>query len=154
EEGNYSTQVTISDSGGAQSVAHSEATIADAPLAATPSQPTVTLTEGVAASPIVVSFTDENPLATVADFTSRGGEVVIDWGDGTPNVRTVEVTQPGGLGTPFFVSAMHTYVDSGVTTGTGTYGHYIITAHVVDAGGASVNVTNTANVQDLSIPLA
>ena len=64
------------------------------------------------------------------------------------------MTQPGGPGSPFFVSATHTYADSGVTTGTGTFGHYTITVHVDDAGGSSLNVTNTANVQDLSIPLS
>ncbi len=154
EAGTYPVQVTIDDAGGSETQAHSVANITDAPLSETGTQPTVTMTEGVEATPTIVEFTDANPSATVADYTTGGGAVIVDWGDGTPAVRTVSVTQPAGPGTPFFVSATHTYADSGVTTGTGTYGQYTITVHVDDADGASVNVTNIAHVEDLSIPLA
>ena len=95
----------------------------------------------------VASFTDANPTAPLTDFTAT-----IDWGDGTP-MTAGTVTQPGGVGTPFFVSGSHTYADSGVTTGTGNSGTYAIQVFVQDVGGSRVTVTNTATVADNSIAL-
>src|SRR5262249_49976418 len=43
---------------------------------------------------------------------------------------------------------------AGVTAGTGACGHFAIAVHVDDAGGSSLNVTNTANVEDQSIALS
>ena len=40
----------------------------------------------------VASFTDANPVSTIADFTAT-----IDWGDGTP-LTAGTVSQPGGVG--------------------------------------------------------
>ncbi len=58
----------------------------------------------------------------------------------------------GALG--FYVIGTHTYADSGAVAGvippggTGTAGTYTIRVHVVDQGGASVNVSNTATIND------
>ena len=117
EEGSYRVEVVISDVGGSQAVAHSEADVADAPLSAFAAALQPTFTEGVPATQNLIAFTDANPGATVADFTTGGGAIIVDWGDGTPADRNVAVTQPGGPGTAFFVAATHTYADSGSTGG-------------------------------------
>jgi hypothetical protein len=155
EEGSYPVQVTITDTGGAQAAAHAETDVADAPLspAPVPAVFLVAFTEGVAATAKVALFTDANPNATVADFTTEGGTVIVDWGDGSPAARTVKVTQPGGAGTTFVISATHTYADSGATGGTGSVGAYNVTVHVEDKGGASANIITSVLVADLSIPL-
>ena len=94
----------------------------------------------------VASFTDANP-----DFHDRRlHRPPIDWGDGTP-MTAGTISQPGGAGTAFIVSGMHTYADSGVTTGTGTSGTYPIQVFIIDDGGSRLTVTNTANVADNSI---
>ena len=63
------------------------------------------------------------------------------------------VSQPGGVGTAYIVSGMHTYAASGVTTGTGTSGTYPIQVFILDDGGSRLTVDNTATVADNSIPL-
>lgn len=145
EEGTYQVTVRINDAGGSQTTAHAEADIADAPLLSSPPQPVVSGTEGVplTAAP-VAAFLDANPSGPLGDFVAT-----IDWGDGTPQSAGA-LSQPGGAGTPFVVSGTHTYVDSGVNGGVG---HFPITVHVVDAGGSSLTLTNTASVADVPIVL-
>jgi Bacterial Ig-like domain len=147
----------VTDVEGAATIVAGSAIIADAVLAASATQPTVNTTEaGLFPVPVfgpslfhgpVASFTDGNPTAPPSDFTAT-----IDWGDGTP-LTAGTVSQPGGVGTAFIVSGAHTYVDSGVTTGTGTSGTYPIQVFVVDVGGSRLTMDNTAHVADNSIAL-
>ncbi len=154
EEGTYAYNVTVTDDGGAVTIFSGEAIIADAPLSRSPTQPAVNTIEAalfpvpVFAPPVfsgaVASFTDANSTAPISDF-----ETTIDWGDGTP-MTAGTVSQPGGVGTPFIVSGMHTYADAGVNGGVG---HYAIQVFVQDAGGARLTIANTANVLDRPILL-
>ena len=157
EEGTYAYSVTVTDDGGSVTIFSGSAIIADASLAPTPFQPIVTTTEAtiypvpVFSPPLfkgpVAAFSDNNPTAPLSDFTT-----LIDWGDGTP-MTAGTVSQPGGVGTEFVVSGMHTYAASGVTTGTGTFGTYPIQVFIQDVGGSRLTVDNTATVNDVPIPL-
>jgi hypothetical protein len=158
DQGTYQVTITVHDAGGATAVLHGMATIADATLSQSPTQPTVHTTESpiypvpVFANPIfsgaVGQFDDANPNGPVSDF-----KATIDWGDGTP-LSFGTISQPGGPGSPFVVSGSHTYADAGVTTGSGTSGTFPLTIHVKDVGGASLTVTNSATVDDRSIALS
>ena len=150
EEGNYKVTVTATDTGGSTTIAHSEADVADAALAA-PAQTAIATTESpifpvpVFGAPIftgaVGTFTDVNPGATVNDFRA-----VIYWGDGTPaSVGTVSLA--GGI---FSVAGSHTYADAIVNGGTGIFK---ITVYVDDDGGSKLTIHNTANVADAAITL-
>jgi hypothetical protein len=163
EEGTYAYTVTVTDDGGAVTIFSGSAIVADAPLSPSATQPVVATKEAtiypvpVFSPPLfsgpVASFTDANPgpptgSSTIADFTAT-----IDWGDGTP-MTAGTISQPGGAGTAYIVSGMHTYAASGVTTGTGTSGTYPIQVFIVDTGGSRLTVDNTATVADVSIPLS
>ncbi len=161
EEGSFPVQVTIIRNvlvggvvtPGSTTVATSFASIHDAALTATASQPAVVTTE----SPIfpvpvfgaaifngpVATFTDANLNAPLSDFTAT-----IDWGDGTPQSNgTLTFDAASGV---FTVSGAHTYADSGVNGGTNPFPIHV---HVADEGGSVVNVTNTATVADNPINL-
>ena len=143
EEGVYQLTVAITDNGESTASANSSATIADAPLTASTTQPTVSTTEDVAFSGAVASFTDGNPTAPITDYTY----VTINWGDGTP-ATTGTISQPGGVGTAFLVSGTHNYADAGVNGG---IGHYPITVSVHDMGGSTLTIANTADVADVPL---
>jgi large repetitive protein len=159
-EGAYQLTVVITDSGGSKASANGTATIADAPLTAAATQPTVSTTASSVypipefGAPVftglVAEFTDANPKATISEY-----QVTIDWGDGTPQSAGT-VTQPGGVGTTFDVTGSHTYADAGST------GTYPITVYIHDVGdpadptvynGSSLTVSNTATVTDVPIVL-
>jgi hypothetical protein len=154
EEGTYAYSVTVTDDGGATTTFIGSAIIADAALTPAATQPSISTTEAalfpvpVFAPPLftgpVASFTDANPASTVADFRAK-----IDWGDGTP-LTAGTVSQPGGAGTAYVVSGSHTYADSGVNGGSGTF---TVQVFVSDDGGSKVTVTNTASVADNPIVL-
>ena len=154
EEGSYKVTVTATDEGGSTTIAHSQATVADALLTA-PAQTAISTTEAasfpvpVFGAPVftgaVGTFTDANSAGAIDDFRAT-----IDWGDGTPQSAGT-VSQPGGPGTAFIVSGGHTYADSGVNGGTGVYS---ITVYVNDDGGSVVTLHNTANVADNPIALS
>jgi hypothetical protein len=154
EAGTYAFTVTVTDDGGSVTTISGSAIIADAKLTAAATQPTVSTTEA-AIFPVpvfgkpsfsgpVVSFTDANLAAPISDFSTT-----IDWGDGTPPTAGT-VSQPGGVGTAFIVSGVHTYADSGVNGGAGSY---TIQVFVQDVDGARLNLTNTATVADNPIVL-
>ncbi len=132
EEGTFATTITIVDDGGATTVAHGTATIADAALTASATPPTVATTEGQPFTGAVASFTDANPLANVADFTY----VSINWGDGTP-ATSGTVSLSGGV---FSVNGTHTYANTGAT------GSFPITVQVHDVGGSTLTIANSATV--------
>ena len=55
----------------------------DAPLSSSGSI-SITGIEGITTGPkLIATFTDANPFATVADYTTGGGSVVVNWGDGS-----------------------------------------------------------------------
>lgn len=144
ETGTDPITVTITNTAnGAKAIASSQAVIADAALSPSGTQPTVTTTEEVAFSGAVASFTDANPSAPITDYNY----VMIYWGDGTAATAGT-ISQPGGVGTTFYVSGSHTYADAGVNGG---IGHYTITVDVSDVDGASTTITNTANVADVPL---
>ncbi len=138
------------------------ATIADAPLNQTSSQPTIPdATEGVRiVDARLGSFVDANPLATTDQFT-----VTVDWGDGT-GLQAARVIQPGGVGTTFYVVGSHTYASSipagGAPTihGPGPFaalspsGSYAINIAVKDAYGSAVNLYNTITVLDRGLTVS
>ena len=154
EEGSYKVTVTAKDAGGSTTIAHSQATVADALLSG-PVQIPINTTEAasfpvpVFGAPVftgaVGTFADANAAGAIDDFRAT-----IDWGDGTPQSAGT-VSQPGGPGTAFIVSGGHTYADSGVNGGTGTYA---ITVYVNDDGGSVVTLHNAANVADNPIALS
>ena len=147
EEGSYKITVTSTDNGGAATVAHSEADIADAPLSPAAVQPVLgPQASGVSFTTPVATFLDANPNATADDFTAT-----IDWGDGTP--RSTGAISPAGqtvrggvLYSVWTVTGSHNYIDPFVNGGSGTFP---ILVNVIDKGGATTVVANTA-----SVPLA
>jgi hypothetical protein len=154
EEGQDPITITVTDAGGSNAIISSTALISDAPLTASPTQPTVLTIEAgffpvpQFGSPLfngeVASFTDANPKAPVSDFTAT-----IDWGDGTPPSAGT-VVQLGPVGSPFEVFGTHTYADAGVNTGTGTFPIHV---YITDVGGSKLTVQNEALVQDRPIVL-
>jgi hypothetical protein len=152
EEGSYPLTVTISDTGGATTVATGTATIADAPPVAAAAQPAVATTEGQRFAGAVAAFTavvGTNP-EPIADFTAT-----IDWGDGTPPTEgnVIPTETPGA----YLVSGIHTYVDSGVNIGGSPSvpsGTFPIAVLVHDEGGGTLLVKNAAMVGDVAIALA
>jgi hypothetical protein len=146
EEGTYKVIVTITDVGGAVTIAHSVASVADVAPTASATQPTVSGTEAVPFTEPVASFEEDfgTPHEEIGDYTAT-----IDWGDGTPS-SVGTISQPGGPGTAFIVTGSHTYADSGVNGGIGTFP---ITVTVHEDGGKSLTIANTANIADVAINL-
>jgi PKD repeat protein len=137
--GVYSVTIRVATSANADSVTlTAQATIADAPLTASGTQPTVSGTEGAPLTGPVASFTDANPFAPVSDFTAT-----IEWGDGTSSAGTV--VQPGGVGTEFLVTARHTYATSGA---------YGLSVRVADRDGSTVTIGNSATIADAPLSAA
>ena len=124
EEGTYAYTVTVTDDGGATTIVSGSAIIADAPLTASATQPTVSTDRGddlpgpgVRATAVQWPGRVASPTPTPR-LDDRRLQATIDWGDGTP-LTAGTISQPGGVGTAYIVSGSHTYADSGVTTGTG-----------------------------------
>ena len=133
EEGSYQISIAVTDDGGATTVAHASAVIADAPLTAG-APVALTPNTGVLLNNVVVAkFTDANPTSTVDDFTA-----IIDWGDGTPTTLGT-IVQPGGVGTVYEVEGTHAYAKPG------TYATKVV---VTDVGGSVVTIPGTATVTD------
>ena len=133
EEGTYTFTVTVVSPTGESGSANTSITVVDAPL--TPIPTTIDAVEGARFSGIVGSFDDANPNAPLTDYT-----VTINWGDGESS--SANITQPGGTGTTFDVSGVHTYVK---------YGTYQITIEVDDVGGSTTEIDSTADVADAAI---
>jgi hypothetical protein len=83
----------------------------------------------------VATFTDDNPNASPADFTTT-----IDWGDGTP----VTAGTLGFSSAAFVVIGQHTYADEGTFKVTVT-----ISDVAPGTGTATVNPTGTINEADV-----
>jgi hypothetical protein len=110
----------------------STATIADAPLTASPGTG-LTATAGAPFTGVVARFTDSNPFGKAADFTTS-----IDWGDGTTSAGTVTF----GSG-HFSVHGAHTY---------STAGNKTVTVDIADAGGATATTVASLTVNAPGAP--
>jgi hypothetical protein len=130
EDGSYTVKVTVTDIGGATTTATGMAIIADAGITGAAND--IGVVRDLPFSGTVATFTDANPTAPLADFTSG---VAIAWGDGTTSPGTV--TQPGGVGTQFVVNGSHTYTSPGAFT---------LTVTVTDLGGATFSSNASVRV--------
>jgi hypothetical protein len=83
---------------------------------------------GVSQTGIVATFSDSDPNANAKDFTAQ-----IDWGDGHHTNGAVTGNAQGG----FDVTGTNTY---------GQAGDFPISVDVADFGGATISITNTAEV--------
>jgi len=120
-----SVSVTDPDDPGGPATASAKAMVSDAPLTASGS-PAFASANPVSAT--LATFTDANPGATTADFTTGGGSTTIHWGDGTTSAAVVTQTGPGH----FAVSGTHSYA---------VLGPHTITINIVDDGGSTAIAT-------------
>jgi hypothetical protein len=139
DAGTYTVTVTLRDKGGSSATAMSTVTVADAPLSALGIA--LQLVEGRGFSGQLGAFVDANPKATLATFTTGGGSVTIDWGDGSTVVPAI-LTQPQGPGSAFIVSGSHTYADEK---------SYTIHVAVMDHGGATAQSLASVLVLDAGL---
>ncbi len=137
--------VVITTLGGATTTLTSPAgggvTVADAPITA--SGTSITGIEGTSTGGVVIAtFTDANPGATVADYTSGGGSVVVNWGDGTAP-QTLPASALTSAGSPngvlFTVTTSHTYAEEGF---------YQLRVTITDDGGSTASANGSATIAD------
>jgi PKD repeat protein len=87
-------------------------------------------------------FTDGNQAATVADYTTPPGSVVVNWGDGSAP-QTLATSNLTSIGSPngveWTVNAAHTYTEEGT---------YAYTVTVSDDDGAATIVSGSAVIAD------
>ncbi|MFI5052613.1 MAG: beta strand repeat-containing protein, partial [Acidimicrobiales bacterium] len=107
---------------------------------------TIVGVEGSPTSSVLIgAFTDANPGATSADFTSGGGSVVVNWGDGSaPQTLTAANLTANGspAGVVFSISAPHTYAEEGP---------YLVAITVTDDGGATTIISSAAAITDAAL---
>jgi hypothetical protein len=131
--GTYTTTILVADDGGSKVTLTGTATITDA--AVTDSVSNFTAVEGQNTGTLVLAtFTDPNPLATIANVTATLG--VNGWGDGTPTSPvTLAVTPIGGTATStiFQVTGSHTYAEKGTFT---------VAISVTTSGGVTTVLTS------------
>jgi large repetitive protein len=101
-------------------------------------------TEGIAtpATPLIGTFTDSDPSATVADYTAGTGSVVVNWGDGSAlqTMTAANLTANNSVdNTVFSIDASHTYPDEGF---------YPVTIAVTDTDGATTTISSSAIIAD------
>lgn len=128
QAGSYSASVQVTDVGGSQTSFTSSATIADAPLDASPGN-LLALIPGAVFARRVAFFTDANPDAVPSDFSG-----VINWGDGTPGAAGTIVALPSG---EFAVFGQHDYAKPGL---------YSAQVSIFDRGGSTAATTDSAFV--------
>jgi hypothetical protein len=135
-EGTFIYSVTVAETDGdfTASPAIGATIIANADtLAASTTQPSVSVAEGDSTSIAVAAFTNAGyPTHATADFTAS-----IDWGDGTTTAGTVTANGNGG----YIVSGSHAYGDEGTFTAT-------VTLTEAQPGAASATATNTVTVTE------
>ena len=116
--------------------------VLDAPLTSS-NGTTITGIEGTSIGPILLgTFTDANQGATVADFTSGAGSVVVKWGDNSANETLIagDLTPAGSPnGVIFKINASHIYAEEGT---------YAYTVTVTDVGGATTVISGSAVIVD------
>ncbi len=141
EEGTYKIVVTILDIDNPANTLNASpvATINDAPLSSIgapsiPGQAGVALSVTNGGVPDLATFTDANPLVTVADFPANS--IIVDWGDGTSSLGKV-LALGFNPGTTFLVSGDHTYANPG---------DYQIEVEINDVGGSTTLALSEAIV--------
>lgn len=137
EAGLYQVRVTITDRLGAVATPTTTATVVDAQLSA--QGVPITAGGGVPFSNLLVAtFTDNDPNATVNDFTAT-----INWGDGTSSAATITT----GAANAFSVLGSHTYS----TQGNFTVGVALNDVNPAgDVPGSTASTTSSATVQQAS----
>jgi len=128
KEGTYSVNVQIADASGNFASVTSTATVADAPLTATPR--TITPIENTAFTSVVASFTDADPTGAAGEFSAT-----ISWGDGANSAGTITANGSGG----FNVTGSHTYSISG---------SFQVVVMIQAVAGSTATANSTANVLD------
>jgi hypothetical protein len=134
EQGSFSVQVTISDTGGGGTIVNSMAAVQDAPLQG--SAASVTAVEGAAVSGVVATFNDADPAGVVADYAAT-----IQWGDGDTSAGVITKNPQGG----FTVNGTKpkAYAENGFDN---------ITVTIIDTDGqTSVVVQSSAAVEEASL---
>ena len=145
EEGTYDFTLDVTSVGGATtsfSTDNGVATVVDAPLTGSAGTE-ITGIEGSSTGTVLLgTFVDANQAATVADYTSGGGSVVVNWGDGSAP-QTLAASNLTAIGTPngveWTINAAHTYTEEGT---------YSYTVTVTDDGGAATIVSGSAIIAD------
>ena len=149
EEGTFTLNINVTTLGGVTTaLTPGTVTVLDAKLTPTTGN-TITGVEGNSTGTVVLgSFTDDNQLATVADYTTGAGSVVVNWGDGSAP-QTLTASNLTSIGTPngvtWTISAAHTYTEEG------TYSYSIT---VKDTGGAATIVDGSAVIADAPLTAA
>jgi Calx-beta domain/Domain of unknown function (DUF4214) len=100
---------------------------------AIPTSANISASVGESVTARVASFTDQDPLGQLSDYTAT-----INWGDSTTSAGTITPNATGG----FDVTGTHTYFTAGTFT--------IITT-INDIGGSSINIGASANVGGQSV---
>lgn len=131
----YTITVTISDTGGASTIATTHASVGDNSFAIG-STSSLSAVEGASTGTVVLlPFTDHNSGATTADFTAT-----VDWGDGS-GVQSATVASTGTAG-QFQVTGSHTYLEEG---------SFATTVHVSDDGGSAGGGGELVQVGDAAL---
>jgi hypothetical protein len=140
-KGNYQVVVGISSVGGSESVAVSNAALADAPPSVSPIDFSTTVDQQF--STAVAAFSENYGLPTGlqpgVNYTAT-----IDWGDGTAPAIGNIIGIPGG----YEVFGVHTYLQSRTV---GNSNQFPVTVTVHDNGGAIATVVSTATVNDVPL---
>lgn len=125
EAGSYQLTIVVHDLDGGVTI-NGTATVADAPLVATPLS--FTVAKKTTFTRTVAVFSDANAGSAVADFTAS-----IAWGDGSHSTGTVTALPGGG----FAVGGSHRYDSKG---------SYSVAVHVQDVGGSSADTVAKVGV--------
>ena len=136
---------TLGAATGATTTFHGNVTVLDAGLMGSEGGE-ITGVEGASTGPVLLgSFVDSNQAATVADFTSGGGSVVVNWGDGSAP-QTLPASDITSIGTPdgvtWNVTAAHTYAEEK------TYAYNVT---ITDDDGAATTITGSAIIADAAL---
>ena len=106
----------------------------------------ITGVEGSSTGTVLLgTFVDANQAATVADYTTPPGSVVVNWGDGSAP-QTLAASNLTAIGTPngvvWTINAAHTYTEEGT---------YAYTVTVTDVDGAATIVSGSAIIADAAL---
>ena len=106
----------------------------------------ITGVEGSSTGTVLLgTFVDADQAAPVDDYTTGGGSVVVNWGDGSAP-QSLAPSNLTPIGTPngvvWAINAAHTYIEEGT---------YAYTVTVTDNDGASTIVAGSAIIADAAL---